>query len=103
MPPEKVDFLIGALIGGLIAGCLCGLIPLALAQWKGRLPVGIAAWLSCLICGGILGLLLAGPVALIFSTVILALGRPPSEGLPDEEGYEEEHAYRVGGYEPPKR
>jgi hypothetical protein len=73
------EFLIAAIIGGLIAGLLCGLFPFALAKSRGRLGFGVAALFVCIICGGILGLLLAGPVAAVFSFVIVSMGKAKSD------------------------
>lgn len=72
--PEKIGFLVGALFGGLVAGAVCGLLPFFLAKSRNRVPLGTAALITCGVCGVILGLILALPVALIFTVIIVILG-----------------------------
>jgi len=75
MTPEQIGFLIGSIIGGLLAGALCGLIPYGVGKWMGRASLGVTGFIICVICGAILGVILAGPVAVVFSLAILILGR----------------------------
>lgn len=79
--PNSGAFLIGALIGGTIAGAVCGLLPLLLARGRGQLPLGTAGMVSCMISGAILGLILAIPVAVIFTVVVLSRGRQAARGF----------------------
>ena len=75
MTPEQIGYYIGTFIGGLFVGALCGLLPFGLAKWKNRVSLGIGALITCTVCGLILGIMLAGPVAIIFSAVALIMGR----------------------------
>ena len=68
--------LIVMIIAGLFAGGLCGLLPLGVAKSRDRTRLGVVAFFVCLVSGGILGLLLALPVTIIFTLVLLILGRP---------------------------
>ena len=76
MTQDQLIFLIGTIMGGLLAGTVCGLVPLAVGRWKRRVTLGVWALLFCMFSGGILGVILAVPVALIFSMITLVLGRP---------------------------
>jgi len=79
VPQNQQAMLISMLIGGLIAGGICGAIAYAVAAWKKRQALGIVAFIICTLCGPILGLLLAGPVAVIFIVVTLIAGEPESK------------------------
>lgn len=76
MQPDATAYLIGAIIGGLIAGALCGSIPLALGLKREKKGLATAGMICCVVGGGVLGLLLAGPLALIFSIIILCTPKP---------------------------
>jgi ABC-type phosphate transport system permease subunit len=58
------------LLGGAVAGTLIGLIPFFIAKKRDRKKLGQIALISCTVSGLALGLLLALPVAVIFSLVI---------------------------------
>ncbi len=75
---QQMTFLIGAIIGGLIAGSLCGLLPLGIGRWKNRLTLGVSGLIACTLSGAALGILLAGPVAIIFALIIVVIGEPDS-------------------------
>ena len=79
MTPEQIGFFIGTIIGGLFVGALCGLLPFGLAKWKRRVSLGIGALITCIVCGLILGIMLAAPVAIIFSAVVLIMGKKETE------------------------
>jgi ABC-type phosphate transport system permease subunit len=64
-----------AAVVGLIAGICCGLVPMALGVWKGRQVLGVVALVVCALCGAFLGLLLAVPVAIVFSLAIVLIPR----------------------------
>ena len=68
---ENVAFAIGTLVGGAFVGLLCGLAPLLAGQSKNQSQLGWIGFASCVISGLLLGLLLAVPVALVFTLVIL--------------------------------
>ncbi|HWE94165.1 MAG TPA: hypothetical protein VG269_09395 [Tepidisphaeraceae bacterium] len=74
MAQDKTAYLVGVVFGGLVAGALCGLLPFFLAKNRNRMPLGVAAITTCAVCGLILGLLLALPVALVFTVIIVAIG-----------------------------
>jgi hypothetical protein len=69
---------------GLVAGILVGLLPLFLGRKRQQKKLGGVALLSCAVSGAAMGLLLALPVALVFTAVIWR--RKPlaveSRGLP---------------------
>ena len=67
---------IAAIIGGLVMGALCGLGPLIAGRRKGFKSLGLIGFITCVVCGGILGILLAGPVALIWTVVLLTKRKP---------------------------
>ena len=69
---------IGTIVGGLLMGTLCGLGPLIAGRRKGFKTLGLVGFFTCIVCGLILGILLAGPVALIW-TVILITKRKSDE------------------------
>src|SRR5438046_2214083 len=73
---DQSGLLIVGLLCGTIAGAVCGLIAYAVAAWKKRQGLGIAALITCSLCGTVLGLLLAVPVAVVFIVVALVLGEP---------------------------
>jgi hypothetical protein len=60
---------------GLVAGIVCGLIPLAAGLIKHRIALGVIGLVVCAACGAILGILLALPVAIVF-TLAIVLMRP---------------------------
>ena len=75
---------IGIIIGGLLMGALCGLGPLIAGRRRGFKKHGIAGFFTCVLCGGILGILLAGPVALIWTVILLTKQRGNSrDSKPD--------------------
>jgi hypothetical protein len=76
MPPDVENLLLMAIVAGLLAGFACGILPLGIGIWKGRIGWGVAALIACAIGGAGLGLLLAVPVALLFCFIIVALGDP---------------------------
>lgn len=59
-----------AVIAGLIAGLVCGLLPLISGLVKGRRELGIIGFVACAVSGAVLGLLLAIPVAIVFTLAI---------------------------------
>lgn len=72
---------IGILVGGGVMGILCGLGPLIAGRRRGYKTLGLVGFLVCIVCGLVLGILLAGPVALIW-TVILLTKRKPDGSAP---------------------
>jgi hypothetical protein len=60
---------------GLVAGIVCGLIPLAAGLIKHRMTLGVVGLVVSALCGALLGILLALPVAIVF-TLAIVLMRP---------------------------
>jgi len=59
-----------AILIGLIVGVVCGLAPLVSGFLTGRVGLGVAGLVVTAISGMLLGLLLAVPVAIVFTLVI---------------------------------
>ena len=55
----------GATLGGIVIGGVCGVWPMVVAFNRRRYVLGVIAFLACVGCGLYLGILLAGPVALL--------------------------------------
>lgn len=64
-----MDFLRTIIVGGL-AGIIVGLIPYFIGKNKNQIKMATQALIVCGICGTLLGLLLALPVALIYTFLI---------------------------------
>ena len=77
---DIVNF-IGVIIGGLVMGAICGLGPLISGTRRGFRSEGITGFIVCIVCGAILGILLAGPVALIWSILLLTRRRASDQSL----------------------
>jgi uncharacterized transporter YbjL len=73
--------MLARLLGAFLIGALLGLVPFFVARSRGQQGLGVAALLSSIFGGLILGILLAGPVTLVF-TVVALVRRPPSSGGP---------------------
>jgi hypothetical protein len=69
----------GVIFGSLFWGCICGLLPLYEGKRIGRSWLGVAGFFTCLVSGGFFGLFLTLPVMILFTIVILILGRPESK------------------------
>ena len=61
------DFMTTALIFGCIAGMVCGAIPLIAGAVKNHLGIGFLGFFACTVGGLMLGLLLAIPLAGVFT------------------------------------
>ncbi len=79
MNAEQVGFWTGILFGGFVVGVLCGLLPLILGLKKQRCGLALTSCISCVVSGLILGLILAVPVSIIFTVVILFLKKPKEQ------------------------
>jgi LytS/YehU family sensor histidine kinase len=71
MPTDSTAFWIGVFIGGFFMGAFCGLAPLIAGVTKHRENLGYIGFASCIVSGLLLGIMLAGPVALVFTLIIL--------------------------------
>jgi hypothetical protein len=69
------NYLIIAIIAGGIAGFVVGLFPLIIGHVLDQKRLGVTGIITCVICGFILGLLLAVPVALGFTVAIAIKSR----------------------------
>jgi hypothetical protein len=68
-------FMVGMIIGALVAGVLCGSLPFAVARSRKRNDLAWISMVVCVVCGLLLGLLLAVPAALVCTGIIMALRR----------------------------
>ncbi len=75
MPTTDMSVALAALVG-LCAGLLVGLVPFFVAYRSNRVDWAIGALLATALSGLVVGLLLALPVAVV-STVIVLVGTPP--------------------------
>ncbi|MEL6453356.1 MAG: hypothetical protein AAFQ40_01400 [Cyanobacteria bacterium J06623_5] len=78
---DVLIYLLPFILGGLFTGSLCGLVPFFIAKRRRRPWLGFFALMSCALCGVILGILLAFPVAASFSVAIL-LTKPKAAPKP---------------------
>lgn len=74
--PDQTAFMIGVLIGALVVGVVCGLLPLCVGISKKRPVLGGVGFVACIGGGLVLGLLLAAPLALVFTVIIAVMGPP---------------------------
>ena len=74
--PHDAGYWIGVLFGALLVGGLCGLLPFFVGMNRNKVALGIAGLVSCSVGGLILGILLAAPIALIFTVIIVATKGP---------------------------
>ena len=81
---EQFVYWISVLLGGFVAGAICGILPLVLALKKERRALAFASWISCVLAGLILGVILALPVAIIFTIIIVCLKKPSASIGPTE-------------------
>src|SRR5262245_16719610 len=70
--------LMGAVFGGGM-GFACGRIPMAYASERKGDGLGLAGMVCCVLSGMLGGCLLALPMAMIFTVIILALGYAPGD------------------------
>ena len=66
------------ILGGALAGLVVGLMPYFIAKHKGHPRLGRIALRSCIISGLVLGILLALPVAIVFS-IVAAVSKTPGQ------------------------
>ncbi len=76
----RIGFFVGVLLGAFIAGAIVGLLPLAVARWRGHSTFALASWVSCVLANLVLGIFLSIPVALVLTAVALCLGTPAASG-----------------------
>lgn len=82
---SPVFMIVGALVGSAM-GLACGKIPMAYATERRRDGLGLAAMVSCVLSGFLLGCLLALPVAMIWTLIIICVG-PAPDGRPSRREY----------------
>jgi hypothetical protein len=73
--------IVARMFGAFFIGAVLGLIPFFVARSRGQQGLGIAALLSSIAGGLILGILLAGPVAFVF-TIVALVRTPPAPARP---------------------
>jgi len=78
MDPELGSAIAFGAVVGLIAGAVCGLLPLIVGLTRKQVGLGVGGFVSCVIAGAVLGLLLAAPVAVIFTVIMFAVKRSPT-------------------------
>ena len=75
--------LVALLIGAVIGGTLCGLIPYFFGRKRGQPTLGIVGLVSCIVGGLIFGIILALPVAGVFTLIIaVRKGESGTPGAP---------------------
>lgn len=79
MNARQIVFWTRILLGGFVVGVLCGLLPLIIALKKQRRGFALTSFVGCIVSGLILGLILAGPVSIIFTVIILCLNKPEEQ------------------------
>ena len=73
--------ILARLFGAFFVGALVGLVPFFVARKRGQQNLGVAALLSSIVGGLILGIILAGPVAFVF-TIVALVRKPPAPAGP---------------------
>jgi hypothetical protein len=68
-----MDELITNMVIGMLAGLVCGIAPLIVALKKRRAGLAILSLVLCGICGIILGVILAAPVAGILAAIAVTM------------------------------
>jgi hypothetical protein len=76
LEPGSPVLILARLFGAFFIGALLGLIPFFVARKRGQQGLGVAGLVASIVGGLILGILLAAPVAFVFT--IIALVRQPS-------------------------
>ena len=64
------QMLVARIVGGVVAGLIAGIFPMLAANKRNNTGMGVGAMLLCGVCGAILGLLLAIPVACLLTYFI---------------------------------
>lgn len=95
---ETVVF--GLLIGSVV-GALCGLVPLIFGVVRSQIPLAIGGFFACVVCGAILGLLLAIPIAGLFVYLIVRASRKPPVAPGPAYGGQWSPPDAYGGTQPP--
>ena len=68
-----MDQLITTMLIGMLAGLVCGIAPVIVSMEKRRAGFAILSLMLCGICGTILGVILAAPVAGILSAIAITM------------------------------
>jgi hypothetical protein len=71
MTAHSLGYYFGVIFGALAVGFLCGLIPAVAGGLTKQKKLAYVGLISCLVAGGIAGILLAAPTALGFGILIL--------------------------------
>lgn len=73
------------IIGALVAGTACGLVPLITGLIRGDTTLAVGGLVACIAAGFVLGLILAVPVAILFTVLIVRRTRKSGELGPQEQ------------------
>jgi hypothetical protein len=71
---------------GAAMGFACGKIPMAYANERRRDGLGLASMVTCVLCGFLGGCLLALPMAMVWTLIIICVG-PAPDGRPTRREY----------------
>lgn len=78
MDPSQLTFTQWVLVGAGL-GLVVGLAPLIAGFIKGNLKIGALGFVASIVAGAVLGLLLAVPVAAVFTWLAVRKPKQPSE------------------------
>ena len=65
----QLGYFIGLMVGSIGIGTICGLLPFFVSKSRHRPGLAVGALLTCMACGFLGGIILAGPVMLIFTVI----------------------------------
>jgi hypothetical protein len=66
----QMGYFVGLLIGSIGIGAICGLLPFFVAKSRNRSGFGVAALLTCMVCGFLGGIIFAGPAMIVFTFIV---------------------------------
>lgn len=69
-----------ALVIGAVVGTLCGLVPLIVGLVRNQVVLAVGGFVSCVVGGAVLGLILAIPLAAVFTILIVTRSRGQRAG-----------------------
>jgi len=82
MEAKTVGYWVGVVVGGFIMGTLCGLVPFFVGKKRNQMSLAVGGLVACIVSGLILGLILALPVSIVFTTIIVFANPKKSEPPP---------------------
>jgi hypothetical protein len=75
MDTKTVGYWVGVVVGGFVMGTLCGLVPFFIGKKRNQMTLAVGGLAACIVGGLILGLILALPLSIAF-TVIIVFANP---------------------------